>query len=79
MGKKTRTTLYIDTEIIKEAQELGLNVSKTCENALKLAIEHLRPIYHKNNPKDCSKSRVGGAARIRTGVPRAQVSEPRPC
>jgi len=51
MGKKARTTLYIDTEIIKEAQELGLNISKTCENALKMAIEQLRPIYYKSKSK----------------------------
>jgi len=79
MGNKVRTNLYIDSEILKEAQELGLNVSKTCENALKLAIEQLRPLYGRKKPRDCPESGVGGAARIRTGVPRAQVSEPRPC
>ena len=79
MGKKARTTLYIDTEIIKEAQELGLNISKTCEIALKQAIEQLRALYGKSESKNCPESAVGGAARIRTGVPRAQVSEPRPC
>ena len=47
-----RTNLYIDSEVLKEAQELGLNVSKTCENALKLAIEQLRPIYGKIKPKN---------------------------
>jgi len=52
MGKKVRTNLYIDSDILKEAQELGLNISKTCENALKLAIEQLRPIYRKNQSKN---------------------------
>ena len=69
MGKKIRTTLYIDAEIIKEAQGLGLNVSKTCENALKLAIEHLRPIYHKNYPRnlpDNSLNDHGASGGIRT-------------
>jgi hypothetical protein len=79
MGKKARTTLYIDTEIVKEARELGLNISKTCEIALKQAIEQLGALYNKNKPKDCSESTFGGAARIRTGVPSARGSEPRPC
>jgi post-segregation antitoxin (ccd killing protein) len=55
MGKKVRTNLYIDSEILKEAQELGLNISKTCENALKVAIERLRPMYTKNNPNEAPK------------------------
>ena len=53
MGKKSRTTLYMDSEIVKEAQNLGLNISKTCENALKQAIKHLKPLYGENKPKDC--------------------------
>jgi post-segregation antitoxin (ccd killing protein) len=56
MPKKTRTTLYIDKETIKEAQELGLNISKTCEIALKQAIEQLRALYGKKKSKDCSDS-----------------------
>ncbi len=45
MGKKIRTNIYIDFKILKEAQDLGLNVSKTCENALKMAIKQLEPLY----------------------------------
>ncbi len=55
MGKKARTTLYIDSEILKEAQELGLNVSKTCEIALKQAIEQLRALYGKKESEDCPR------------------------
>ena len=51
MGKKVRTTLYIDLEVLKEGQELGLNISKTCENALKLAISRLKPLYEGSNSK----------------------------
>ena len=51
MGKKVRTTLYIDLNILKEAQDLGLNISKTCENALKSAIDRLRPLYERPKPK----------------------------
>ena len=56
LGKKARTTVYLDSEIVDEAQELGLNLSKTCENALKQAIKQLRPLYGKNNPRDCPES-----------------------
>ncbi len=30
---------------------MGLNSSKTCENALKLAIDRLKPIYESHKPK----------------------------
>ena len=33
---RSTTTIRIDTETLKKAKELGLNVSKCCENALKL-------------------------------------------
>ena len=34
-------TIRIDTEIHQTARELGLNISKTCENCLKQAIQRL--------------------------------------
>ncbi|MEM2915361.1 MAG: type II toxin-antitoxin system CcdA family antitoxin [Candidatus Bathyarchaeia archaeon] len=42
-------------DIFREAKELGLNVSKICENALKTAIEQLRPLYGKTEAKNCEK------------------------
>ena len=51
MGNKIRTNIYLDEAVLREAQELGLNISKTSENALKLAIEHLKPIYSKSTPQ----------------------------
>ena len=42
MTAKTRTTIYLNAELINLAKELGLNISKTCENALKLAISRLQ-------------------------------------
>jgi post-segregation antitoxin (ccd killing protein) len=79
LGKKKITTMRIDEDLIKKAHELGLNVTKICENALKEMIARIeRPISQKE-PKDYPEEAIGGAARIRTGVPRAQVSEPRPC
>ena len=52
MAKKVRVNLYVDDEVLAEAQELGLNISKTCENCLKQAIRQLRPIYGENKPSD---------------------------
>ena len=56
MGRKTRTNLYIDSEVLKEAHELGLNVSKTCENALKQAIRQLKPLYTEKVPQPNSEA-----------------------
>jgi hypothetical protein len=41
MGTKKRILLYIDIETIRTARELGLNLSKVSENALKSAIRRL--------------------------------------
>lgn len=38
MGRKEKTTIYIDREIKRKAQDLGLNLSKICENSLKVSI-----------------------------------------
>ena len=35
------TTVRIDAEILQKAQEIGLNISKSCENALKIYIQAL--------------------------------------
>jgi len=42
----------VDKELVREAHELGLNVSKVCENALKMAIEQLKPIFSKKELKN---------------------------
>jgi len=41
LSKKGYATIYVDPEVIKKAKEMGLNISKTCENALKEAIRRL--------------------------------------
>jgi glycerate kinase len=46
---------------MQEAKEFGLNVSKICENALKMAIEQIKPIYGKRVLKI---ARSGAAAGI---------------
>ena len=39
---KARTNILIEESVLRKAQELGINVSKYCENALKIGIEALR-------------------------------------
>jgi len=41
-GKKKNVMVYLDPELVKEAKELGLNLSKVCENAIKEAIRRLK-------------------------------------
>ena len=65
MGKKGYVTIYIDLEIVKEAKELGLNISKTCENALKEAITRLKGEYSRNKLGNCDN---GSPGEIRTPV-----------
>jgi len=42
MGRKKGYMLYLDEDVVKEARELGLNLSKVAENALKEAIRRLK-------------------------------------
>ena len=46
MGKKTTISIYIDEDI---AKEIGLNISKLCENCLKEAIRRLEGITPGNS------------------------------
>lgn len=41
MARKKNVLLYIDEKVVTKAKDLGLNLSKTCENALKEAIRRL--------------------------------------
>ncbi len=47
MGK-TYSTIYLDKEVIQKAKDIGLNISKTCENALKDSIRRLEAPNHQN-------------------------------
>ena len=51
MVKKTKVTLTIDEEVIKNAKQIGLNISQFCENALKNAIKALKPSNSHLKPK----------------------------
>ena len=51
MAKKN-LMVYIEEEVIEKAKELGLNISKVCENCLK---DMIGRIEGSNPPKDCEK------------------------
>ena len=40
-GKKATVGITLPPEMVKKAREYGLNISKICENALKVYIERL--------------------------------------
>ena len=46
---KKSVMVYLDPEVVKEARELGLNISRICENALKEAIRRLKGENSQNN------------------------------
>ena len=50
MGKRVNVTIYVDKDVVREAKEVGLNISKVCENALKDAIRRLKSENCKNTP-----------------------------
>ena len=56
MMGKTNVTIRIDEEVVREAKELGLNISKTCENCLKQAISHMKQLYGEMNSNSSSKN-----------------------
>jgi hypothetical protein len=64
MGKKVRTTLTIDGEVLKTAMEIGINVSQFCENALREAIQKLKNPSQATNGK---KRFLGEASLAKEG------------
>ena len=51
MGKPVKVNLTIDEDIIREAKEIGLNLSKISENALKQAIFALKSANQSTHTK----------------------------
>jgi hypothetical protein len=47
---KVRTNILLQRETLETAQELGLNVSKVCENSLKLYTEAMQNVNLMNKP-----------------------------
>ena len=60
MHVKVRTSVLIEKEILKKAQELGLNVSQCLENALRLYINAIETANQKitSNPTALTKREV---------------------
>ena len=40
--------IRIDSDVVEKSKELGLNISKVCENCLKIAIRQMQGFYMKN-------------------------------
>ena len=72
MSKKKRVNIYIDEEVVKKAQEIGLNVSKTCENCLKETIRRLESPTPQNRKSNGGTGTVGSVVRG-TGLEPAQA------
>ena len=65
MKEKQNITLYLDKHVIEKARELGLNISKYCENSLIQAIEALSSVsYAKEGGTGTVGSYVAGPAGI---------------
>ena len=56
MGKRKITTIRIDEDLLRKAHDLGLNVSKISENAIKEAVKRLEGSNNPKEPKDCPDS-----------------------
>ena len=72
MGTKKSTCLYLDAEVVGIAREMGLNVSRVSENALKEAIGRLRDPEQGNSPR----SRDNHEGRDRDSNPGAGLHRP---
>ena len=60
---KVRTSVLIEEAILRKAQQIGLNVSQFCENAIKIGIEALETANQK-------------IAHNQTASAKREVSEP---
>lgn len=55
-GRKKNVVIYLDPEVVKEAKELGLNISKICENVLK---EYIRKLTGSNQKNEIENNSIG--------------------
>jgi post-segregation antitoxin (ccd killing protein) len=51
MVKKKRVLIYANSEIHEKAKELGFNISKLCENAMKESIDRLSAPHYQEKIK----------------------------
>lgn len=69
MGKTQVTSIRVNEELLRDAKDLGLNVSKVAENALKAAVEAMQTSNAKGgfSGRAFAKQKGGGApSGIRT-------------
>jgi len=57
--------VYLDPKVVEEARELGLNISKVCENALKEAIRRLKGENPKTNPNILNSHMPEGSSSVK--------------
>jgi len=56
MRRKVKVTINLEPEVAKKAKELGLNISKICENALKDYIDKVTGFNSNNTTENSSKN-----------------------
>ena len=70
---KKNVMIRIDEDIAEKAKDLGLNISKVCENALIKTIKAMEGVFDtpiENNTISYLKRNDGGPSRDRTCDPR---------
>ena len=74
MPVKKNVMIRVDAEIAERAKNIGLNISKVCENALFRAVEAMEQAYGENTGESTSiaymRKENGGRSRDRTCDPR---------
>jgi post-segregation antitoxin (ccd killing protein) len=53
---KRNVTIRIDSDVVDKSKELGLNISRVCENCLKIAIGQMKGFYMKNDNREGSET-----------------------
>ena len=69
MGKRIVTSIRIDEDVLRRAKEVGLNISKISENALREAIARLETPSHTSTKSRRVLLLEGGPDGIRTHEP----------
>ena len=62
--KRKNVVITLDPELVEKAKELGLNISRVCENALIQAVNALESVF---NDKGDSLGTVGSRLEPRAG------------
>ena len=81
--QKTLTSIYINKKLLETAKELGLNISKICEHALKLYIQAIKQtdqqiINKREGTETVGCRQVVGPPGFEPGIASAPGWYPRP-